>query len=616
MGTIGNLTRPSRAALSPSKEALLRKRLQGGIQTLHHGDPAAQIPARKDQGPAPLSFAQQRLWFLHELDPQSSAYNEATVLRIQGPLDFNAFEEALNRIHERHAVLSARFPATDGTPMQVRCPTRIRCELADVRHLPPSEREVAAAELAQKEVSKPFDLAKGPVARYVLIRCKADEHLFVVVMHHIVTDGWSVALFFQELAVLYDVATRGVSPELRTLPIQYSDFAQWQRETLQGDAMSNELGYWKAKLAGAPPTVDLPTDREERVAGAHGAVHMLQLPRAFCDELAAESHTHNATEFMMLATALAITLHRWTGQEDLVFGTVAAGRTRRETENLIGCFMNFLPLRARIAPGTKAAELTAQIRATVLEAYSHQDCPFDRIVEAINPARGVHRNPLYNVALLLQNFPTRTLQSEALKVELVPIEINASLLDLRFIAEHNDTGMCVACEYDTALFDRSTVETLLDAFDKTLRRLVESPESLVSEIDFPQPLAIQAAASRGRREVETITVAATFTADPVQDSLLYWLQEVEIAAKVSFAPYNQVFQQLLDPASALNQNRRGLNVILLRFQDWFADHVNKAAANLAQTVREFSAALAAAAARSTVPVAGLLLPDCRSRRGT
>ena len=221
MGTIGNLTRPSRAALSPSKEALLRKRLQGGIQTLHHGDPAAQIPARKQQGSARLSFAQQRLWFLHELDPQSSAYNETTALRICGPLDLNAFEEALNRIHERHGVLSAHFPATDGTPMQVSHPARIRCELADVQHLPASQREVAATELAQKEVGKPFDLAEGPVARYLLIRCKPDEHLFIVVMHHIVTDGWSVALYFQELAALYDGATRGVSPELPALPIQY-----------------------------------------------------------------------------------------------------------------------------------------------------------------------------------------------------------------------------------------------------------------------------------------------------------------------------------------------------------------------------------------------------------
>ena len=601
MGTIGNLTRPSRAALSPSKEALLRKRLQGGIQTLHHGAPAAQIPAREQKGPARLSFAQQRLWFLHELDPQSSAYNEATALRIKGPLDFTAFEEALNQIHERHAVLSARFPATDGTPMQVCHPERVRCELVDVQHLPASQREVAAAELAQKEITKPFDLVEGPVARYLLIRSKPDEHLFVVVMHHIVTDGWSVALFLQELAALYDGARRGISPELRALPIQYSDFAEWQRDTLQGDVLSEELRYWKGQLAGAPPTIDLPTDREERVAGAHGAVHTLQLPVAFCERLATESHTYNATEFMMLATALAITLHRWTGQEDLVFGTVAAGRTRREAENLIGCFMNFLPIRVRVAGAAKAPEVTAQIRATVLEAYSHQDCPFDKIVEAINPARGVHRNPLYNVALLLQNFPTRTLRSETLSVEPVPIECNASLLDLRFIAEHNDAGMQIACEYDTALFDSSTIETLLDGFDKALHRLVESPESLVSEFGVPQPLAIQATASRARREVENITVAATFTADPVQDSLLYWLQEVEITAKVSFAPYNQVFQQLLDPASALNQNRRGLNVILLRVQDWFVDHTDKAPANIAQTVRDFSAALGAAAARSAVP---------------
>ena len=572
--------------------------MQGGIQTLQSGDPGAQISPRKQEGPSPLSFAQQRLWFLHQLDPQSSAYNEATVLRINGPLEFNAFEQALNRIHERHAVLCASFPATDGTPMQVHKPARVECQVADLQQVPTAQREISAKELAQTEARKPFDLAAGPIARYLLIRCRPDEHLFVAVMHHIVTDGWSVAVFFKELETFYQSITRATPASLSALPIQYSDFAQWQRDNCRDEALANELKFWKSKLGGAPSAIDLPTDRDDRAAaGAHGATHTLQLPQAFCETLAAESRTRGVTEFMMLATALAITLHRWTGQEDIVIGTVAAGRTRREVENLIGCFMNFLPIRMRLAKEATGAEAAAQVRATVLEAYAHQDCPFDKIVEAINPARGVHRNPLYNVGLLLQNFPASVLNSDTLSAELVALESDASLLDLRFIAERNDAGMRVACEYDTALFDRSTIETLLQGFDKTLRRLIESPESSLNEFEVPQPLAIQATASRARREVENIAVAATFTADPVQDSMLYWLQEVETSAKVSFAPYNQVFQQLLDPGSPLNRNRRGLNVVLLRIQDWVAEQFN----NVTQTVRQFSSALAAAAARSAVP---------------
>jgi len=602
MGTTSNLTRPSRVALSASKEALLRKRLQGGLRALHGGDQDSQIPIRNIAGPATLSFAQQRLWFLHQLEPESAAYNESAALRIKGPLDIVAFERALNQIHLRHQVLRARFPAIDGTPCQVDSAATAQCRVVDLRQSSPAEREKLAREGIQSEVRKPFNLADGPVARYKLFRLSSEEHLFLAVRHHIVTDGWSVSLFFRELEAFYNNLTCGMPVNLPLLPIQYSDFAQWQRDTLRGDALNAELQYWKTKLASAPAVIDLPADREERSeAVPAGASLSIQLPRTFCDALAAESCARGATDFMMLATALAITLYRWTAQEDLVIGTVAGGRTRREVENLIGCFMNFLPLRVRVSKMASAGDVISEVRQTVIDAYAHQDCPFDKIVEAINPARGVHRNPLYNVALLLQNFPATVLNGDRLAAEFVPVENNAPLLDLRFIAEPNEAGMQVACEYDTALFDKSTIETLLQAFEAVLRRIVHSSASLVSEVELPQPLAIQAATARARRQVETVAVAATFTADPVQDALLYWLKEIDIAARVSLAPYNQVFQQLLDPASILNQNRSGLNVVLVRIADWIADQVSRVTTSLSQAVREFSAAMAAAAARGAAP---------------
>jgi non-ribosomal peptide synthetase component F len=232
-----------------------------------------------------------------------------------------------------------------------------------------------------------------------------------------------------------------------------------------------------------------------------------------CESLAAQDSARSATDFMMLTTALGITLHRWTGQDDLVVGTVAAGRTQRQVENLIGCFMNFVPLRLRISKAARAADLLSEVKQTILEAFAHQDCPFDKIVEAINPARGVHRNPLYNVALLLQNFPQGVLNTDVLRTEFVPVETNTHLLDLRFIAEPNEEGMRVVCEYDTALFDKSTIEALMRAFESVLRRLIESPESLVSEMELPQPLLIQSTTVRARRQVETVALAATFTAD-------------------------------------------------------------------------------------------------------
>jgi FkbH-like protein len=594
--TTGNISRPARPQLSASKEALLRQRVQGGLKTVNH---VSQIPARASTPTAPLSFTQQRLWFLQQLEIDSPAYNVATALRLTGPLDFNAFEHAIRQIHDRHAVLRATFPAPDGTPLQtITATTDVRCELVDLQHLVGEEKERTAAAVVHERGHKPFDLIHGPVTRYTLIRHTPDEHIFVMVMHHIVTDGWSVTLFLRELEALYDNLTRSVPADLPALPIQYSDFSFWQHETLRGDALQNETKYWKDKLAGAPAAIDLPTDHDERPdAIVRGATRSIQLSPQFDRALVAASHAHNATEFMMLIAALAFTLNRWTGQSDLVLGTVAAGRTRREIENLVGCFMNFLPLRVKVAADTTASQLLAAIKGTVLEAQAHQDCPFEKIVEAINPARGIHRNPLYNVALLLQNFPSGVLSNSRLSAQFMRVPINASLLDLRFVVEQNDRGLWIGCEYDTALFDPSTIDSLLEAFQATLSKLVEASATPVADFILPAPLTVQATAALARRELQTIAISATFTADPVQDSLLYWLQELEMAAKVACAPYNQLFQQLLDASSLLNENRAGLNVLLIRVEDWSTNNGTQ----ISQTIPEFLAALKAAATRTAVP---------------
>jgi FkbH-like protein len=600
MGTItGNVIRPARPVLTASKEALLRKRVQGAFKTLN---PGPQIRARAQTGTAPLSFAQERLWFLQQLETESPAYNVATALRLTGPLDIRIFEQAIRQIHERHAVLRATFPAPDGTPRQsVAAEAVVECEIVDLQHLRDEERERAGAEVLDQRARKPFDLMRGPVSRYTLVRHGPGEHVFVMVAHHIITDGWSVALFFRELEALYDGLSRTVPVELPPLPIQYSDYSFWQQETLQGDALKDELKYWKEKLAGAPLAIDLPTDRDQGPAGvANGASRLLQLPPRFCSALTAESRAQGATDFMMLAAALALTLHRWTGQQDMVLGTVAAGRTRREIENLMGCFMNFLPLRVQVSPTGTGADLLSAVKSMVLEAYAHQDCPFEKIVEAINPARGIHRNPIYNVALLLQNFPAGVLSSDVLSAEFLPIETKASLLDLRFVVEQNERGLSVVCEYDTALFDPTTIETLLEGFHSALSELMESPARPIADFALPTPLVVQASAARSRRQVQTIAVAATFTADPVQDSVLYWLHELDISAKIVFAPFNQIFQQLLDPSSILNQNRSGLNVLLLRVDDWVTAEGGNGE-HLAQTAADFLAALKSALARTPVP---------------
>jgi FkbH-like protein len=600
MGTSpGNVTRTARPALSASRQALLRKRVQGAFKALDQG---SQIPRRSGSGPTPLSFAQQRLWFLQQLEPASPAYNVATGLRLKGPLDTRAFGQALNLIQQRHEILRSTFPAPEGDPVQVVSPeAEVKLAIVDLEHLPSSERESAGSQVLQEQARKPFDILNGPVTRYTLVRFDAEDHLFSMVMHHIVIDGWAVTLFFRELEALYDSLTRMRPAELPPCPIQYGDFSVWQRETLRGERLDSEVKYWKTKLTGAPPAIDLPTDHDEHPTGpAEAASRSTQLSQEFCGRLGAFARAHGATDFMVLTTALAITLQRWCGQRDVVIGTVAAGRTRREIENLSGCFMNFLPLRVQMSGDAAGAELLSSVKTTVLEAYAHQDCPFDKIVEAINPARGVHRNPLYNVALLLQNFPTGALSSDVLSAQFLPVETNAAMLDLRFVAEHNEQGMLVLCEYDTALFEPRTVEKLLEAFREVMVRLVETPEARIGDHVLPEALNAQSSTAHSRRQVQTIAVAATFTADPVEGSISYWLNELEISGKVTLAPYNQVFQQVLDPSSGLNQNHSGVNMLLVRVEDWAGGRPAEDS-NLSQTVREFCSALKAATARSTVP---------------
>ncbi len=603
MATVtGNGARAMRPALSASKEALLRKRVQRGFNALEQ---ESRIPVRRARASLPLSFAQERLWVLHQMAPASAAYNVPTALRLTGPLDTAAFNQALQAIHERHEILRSIFPAGDGLPAQVITDQKPECRLVDLQDRAGRARESAAAELLDQEARRTFDLNHGPLARYCLVRLAPDDHLLVVMMHHIITDGWSMNLFFRELEALYEGAARAKPSNLPPLPIQYGDFACWQRETFQPNSFERELSFWKSHLAGAPAEIALPTDRDLRSDHPHGEVCSIELTAQFRDRLTRYSHVHGTTEFMAMAAALAITLSRWTGQGDLVVGTVAAGRTRREVENLIGCFMNFLPIRICVTGTDTAAQLLSTVRKAVLEAYSHQDCPFDKIVEAINPTRSAHRNPIYNVALLLQNYPGGALSSDILSAQFVPMKTHAPLLDLRFIVEESNDGYSVRCEYDVTLFDCSTVEALLQFFKTNLAGLVDAPDTPVSAFALPQTLEIQAAAARARQQAQTLAIASTFTAEPVQDTLLYWLNEVQIAAKVVFAPYNQVFQQLLNPASVLNQNRSGLNVILIRLHDWVP------AGQLTEITDEFIAALKAATSRGGVPWLVCFCPGVR-----
>lgn len=564
-------------------------------------------------GPLPLSFVQERLWFLDQVSPGGHAYNVPLALRLKGVLDVSALQRAFNEVVHRHEALRTTFANHDGELSQVVAPASgLKIEVDNLESLPANELEGKLQPWVNAEAQRPFDLARGPLIRIKLGRMGPADHVLCVVMHHAISDGWSQAIFFQELESFYQAFTKN-QPVVQNpvLQVQYADFAQWQRKWMQGAKLESELAYWKNKLEGAPGTVKLPIDPDVAKAAMSYSGKAGRLTETFspstAEALALFSHRENATPFMVLMTALAITFEKWVTQRDLVFGTVVAGRTRREVENVIGCFMNFLPIRAKISEGETGQTLLTKVKSTVLEAQAHQDCPFEKIVEAANPDRRLNENPLYNVALLLQNFPEQLFRHNELEVASLRPDLEAAQLDLRFEAEFTEQKLTLTCEYKADLFTAVTIQQLLISYRAVLEHLLENPAVRVSEFAITDQLLAQAQASRLPRQ--KIAIASTFTVEPIAESLNYWVDRLELPVTIEFAGFNQVFQELLDPRGLLAKNMRGANVVLLRLDD-LGDTIEK----VSRGVVEFVSAVKAASARMTIPLMIVVCP-VRPRSG-
>ena len=558
------------------------------------------------EGTLPASFVQERLWFLDQLIPGSHAYNVPLALRLKGSLDLSALQQAFNEVIRRHESLRTTFRCIDGSVIQVVKPA---LELEIQQRTVPEEN---LAKFLDQEAQRSFDLARGPLIRTMLVRIAENEHALLVVMHHTISDGWSFALLFQELAASYKTfCSEAATPQFPQPPLQYPDFACWQRECMQGQLLDRELNYWKQVLEGAPARLELPIDKPEPLEpSARAARRRLQIPRELSKEIATSPR---GTPFIFLLSALALTLHKWTTQKDIVIGTVVAGRNQRQFENIIGCFMNFLPLRLKFAGSETNEELVSNVRVAVLEAQAHQDCPFEKIVEAVNPQRSSNQNPLYNIGLLLQNFPAQVFQTDKLHSSRIPINLEAALLDLRFEAEQTDETFFVDCEYKTELFDEVTIDQLLDSFSGVLHSLVRNPASKLTEVRLTKALEQRSASALKPKQEQVIAFASSFTAEPIEESVRYWMKELEMPVQIHFAPYNQVFQQLLAPDSVLAKNQRGLNVLLLRLEDWQSEPPKDSnqplgTDNLQRSVNELVLALKAATMRCSTPYLVCICP--------
>ncbi|HTG35649.1 MAG TPA: non-ribosomal peptide synthase/polyketide synthase [Thermoanaerobaculia bacterium] len=456
--------------------------------------PAPPIEPLPRDRPLPLSFAQQRLWFIDRLEPGNPAYNVFTGLRLTGRLVVPALHQAVEEVVRRHEALRSTFGLEGGEPVQTVGPAAgLPLPLADLSALPPAARAAESRRLAAWEAARPFDLARGPLLRAALLRLDADEHVALLTMHHIASDGWSMGVLVREVTTLYAAVLAGRPAPLPELAVQYADFAAWQRRWLAGEVLDAEIAYWRERLAGAPPVLELPTDRPRPASRRYRGAARTRLLAADLDALA---RGEGATLFMVLLAAVQTLLFRLTGQDDVVVGSPVANRNRLEIEPLIGFFVNTLALRTSLAgePGFRAA--VGRVREVTLSAYAHQDLPFERLVEELRPERSLSHSPIFQVMVVLQNAGREQLSLPGLEVEPLGGEQATAKFDLLIAFAESPEGLRMAVEYDADLFLPATAERLLEQLESLLAAAVEDPDRRLGDL----PLLTAAARHQVARE--------------------------------------------------------------------------------------------------------------------
>jgi amino acid adenylation domain-containing protein len=451
-----------------------RAQLEGRIRrALDRSTRPSVITPRQSDQPAPLSFPQTRLWFFDQLMPGSPLYNISFAARLRFTLNVPVFKQALQYLVSRHEVLRTVFTTRD-EPVQVVLPTMaVPISASDLRRLPPERRGPEATRLAIDFQLRPFDLGRGPLLRVMLAWLGPSDYLLVVVMHHIISDGWSLGVLARELETAYEAIARGRDPSLPQLEIQYADFAVWQRNWLSGDILSGQLAYWRQQLAGLQ-ALELPTDRPRPLMQAHqGSDLPFTIPSPLVERLSRLGREHAATLFMVMLASFILVLSRWSGQDDIALGAPIANRIREETEGLLGFFVNTLVLRVDAAGNPSFVELLGRVRTSALGAYAHQDLPFEKLVEELKPQRDLSRNPL--VQVIFQLFESANNPGAVAIQSDVTLPTRTSLFDIRVDLAPGADGLVGRMEYDTDLFERQTIQRLTDRYLRVLDQVATDP---------------------------------------------------------------------------------------------------------------------------------------------
>ncbi|MDQ3803310.1 MAG: amino acid adenylation domain-containing protein [Acidobacteriota bacterium] len=470
-------------------EAPTPAKLAQQVEAAGAATPAPPLPPLRRvprEGPMPLSFGQQRLWFLHQLETDPTSYNEMVCARLAGELRLDALEESFGELVRRHEVLRTNFVAVGGQPLQVvNEPAPVALAVEDLSGLDDPGFDAECRRRVAEVMQRPFDLVAEPLFRIRLLLRRPDEHVLILVMHHIISDGWSMWVLLREMASLYEARLHGQPSPLPELPIQYADYAVWQREWLQGEMLERQLAYWRRQLEGAPPALELYTDRPRPPLQTYRGAHVpVRLPKELSERVDALSRREGATLFMTLLAAFNTLLYFYSKQADIVVGAPVANRSRAGLEDLIGFFVNTLALRADLSGDPPFAELLGRVRGATLGAYEHQDVPFERLVEELQPERSLSRTPLFQALFVLQNTPATELKLSGLQLEVLEGESGTAKFDLVLNLTGTAEGVFGSLEYNTDLFEAATAERLVEHFRLLLEGIVTAPERRLSELSF------------------------------------------------------------------------------------------------------------------------------------
>ena len=517
--------------------------------------PRKTTPSQEDIQIFVASFAQQHAWILDQLGPENTTYNIPVAIRLRRQLDMEMLQRSLNALVQRHEALRTTFTMRDGQLMQVIAPVlTIPLPVVDLHGLPETEREAEARRLATEEAQRPFDLTQGPLVRATLLQLGAEEDVLLLTVHHIVFDRWSLGVLLRELATLYEAFSTGQPSSLPELPRQYADFSSWQRKALQGDPLAGHLAYWKQQLAGSPAGLDLPTDHPRLpVPTSRGSTYYAALPKDLTAALKELSQQEGVTLYMTLVAAFQTLLYRYTGQEDVVIGTVTAGRTRVETETLIGLFENTLALRSDLSGNPTFRELLRRVREVVLGAQVHQELPFESLVKELRPQRQLGQTPFFQVVLTL--IPTLPILPSGWELSPMEAQTGSSRFDLSLILEDRPDGLMSRFEYSTDLFDEVTIARMAGHWQTLLEGIVADAAQPIATLPFLRE------AERHQLLEERNSTASAYPGD----QCLHQLFEAQVertpdAVAVAFEEEQLTYRELNERANQLAHYLRRLGV--------------------------------------------------------